>query len=77
MVVAKVEDEEARCPGRNTIVTCAGVCHCWRAVVKEIMRMPEAYVKFTFPISLKHVSLVPLVMNSKSIMGVFGFLPFF
>jgi hypothetical protein len=38
--------------------------------------MPEASVKFTFPISLKQVSLVPLVTNSKSIMGVFGFLPF-
>jgi hypothetical protein len=39
--------------------------------------MPEASVKFTFPISLKQVSLVPLVTNSKSIMGVFGFLSFF
>lgn len=66
MVLARVEDEEARWPGRRAVVACAGVCRCWRATVKEIVRVPEASGKFTFPISLKQVRLVPLVTNSES-----------
>ncbi|XP_066391461.1 tubby-like F-box protein 11 isoform X2 [Miscanthus floridulus] len=53
MVLARVEDEEARWPGRSAVVASAGVCRCWRAVVKELVRVPEASGKFTFPISLK------------------------
>ncbi|XP_066382020.1 tubby-like F-box protein 11 [Miscanthus floridulus] len=53
MVLVRVEDEEARWPGRSAVVASAGVCRCWRAVVKEMVRVPEESGKFTFPISLK------------------------
>ncbi|KAG0546221.1 hypothetical protein BDA96_02G428900 [Sorghum bicolor] len=53
MVLARVEHEEARWPGRSAVVASAGVCRCWRAVVKEMVRVPEVSGKITFPISLK------------------------
>jgi hypothetical protein len=54
-VLARVEDAEARWPGRRDVVACAGVCRSWRGVVKEIVRTPEVSGKLTFPISLKQV----------------------
>lgn len=53
MVLVRVEDQEPRWPGRSAVVACACVCRCWRAAVKEIVRVPEASGKLTFPISLK------------------------
>ncbi|CAL5061149.1 unnamed protein product [Urochloa decumbens] len=52
-VLAKVEATEARWPGRAAVVACAGVCRGWRGAIKEIVRVPEACGKLTFPISLK------------------------
>ncbi|XP_062187846.1 tubby-like F-box protein 11 isoform X2 [Phragmites australis] len=52
-VLARVEEAEARWPGRRDVVACAGVCRSWRGVVKEIVLTPEASGKLTFPISLK------------------------
>ncbi|CAL5084570.1 unnamed protein product [Urochloa decumbens] len=52
-VLAKVEAMEARWPGRAAVVACAGVCRGWRGAIKEIVRVPEACGKLTFPISLK------------------------
>ncbi|CAN6206396.1 unnamed protein product [Urochloa humidicola] len=52
-VLVKVEAAEARWPGRATVVACAGVCRGWRCAVKQIVRVPEACGKLTFPISLK------------------------
>ncbi|RCV14401.1 hypothetical protein SEVIR_2G435000v4 [Setaria viridis] len=53
VVLAKVEAGEARWPGRGAVVACAGVCRGWRGTVKEIVPVPEASGKLTFPISLK------------------------
>ncbi|GJN10769.1 hypothetical protein PR202_ga28891 [Eleusine coracana subsp. coracana] len=52
-VLVRVEEAGARWPGRRDMVASAGVCRSWRAVVKEIVRTPEASGKLTFPISLK------------------------
>ncbi|KAL6896929.1 hypothetical protein ACP4OV_007501 [Aristida adscensionis] len=53
-VLVRVEEaEEGRWPRRREVVACAGVCRSWRAVVKEIVRTPEACGRLTFPISLK------------------------
>ncbi|WVZ66988.1 hypothetical protein U9M48_016135 [Paspalum notatum var. saurae] len=52
-VLARVVDDEARWPGRQAVVACAGVCRAWRRVVKEMVRTPEVCGKLTFPISLK------------------------
>ncbi|TVT97995.1 hypothetical protein EJB05_10668, partial [Eragrostis curvula] len=52
-VLSRVEEAEARWPGRRDVVACAGVCRSWRDVVKEIVRTPEVSGKLTFPISLK------------------------
>jgi hypothetical protein len=71
MVLAKVEDEEARWPGRSAVVASAGVCRCWRAVVKEMVRVPEESGKFTFPISLKQVNLFPLPPRTLNLYYVF------
>ncbi|CAN6226471.1 unnamed protein product [Urochloa humidicola] len=52
-VLAKVEATEPRWPGRAAVVACAGVCRGWRGAVKEIVRVPAACGKLTFPISVK------------------------
>ncbi|KAM0927505.1 hypothetical protein ACQ4PT_002920 [Festuca glaucescens] len=55
-VLARVEEAEPRWPRRRDVVACAGVCRTWRGVVKEIVRVPEASGKLTFPISVKQVA---------------------
>uniref|UniRef100_A0A1J3D8L6 Tubby-like F-box protein 9 n=1 Tax=Noccaea caerulescens TaxID=107243 RepID=A0A1J3D8L6_NOCCA len=40
-------------PSRRSVVACAGVCRCWRLLMKEIVYVPEISSKLTFPISLK------------------------
>jgi hypothetical protein len=70
MVLVRVEDQEPRWPGRSAVVACACVCRCWRAAVKEIVRVPEASGKLTFPISLKQVcfgSLSPTLNPNKKL----------
>jgi hypothetical protein len=67
VVLAKVEAGEARWPGRGTVVACAGVCRGWRGTIKEIVPVPEASGKLTFPISLKQVWLST---NSESLCSV-------
>ncbi|PWZ24905.1 Tubby-like F-box protein 11 [Zea mays] len=59
MVLVRVEDQEPRWLARSAVVACACVCRCWTATIKEIVRVPEASRKLTFPISLKQVVLVP------------------
>jgi hypothetical protein len=54
-VLARIEEAEARWPGRRDVVACAGVCRSWRGVVKEIVRTLEVSGKLSFPISLKQV----------------------
>nr|CAB3455254.1 unnamed protein product [Digitaria exilis] len=52
-VLKKVEVGEARWPGRAAVVASAGVCRGWRRAVKEMVLVPEASGKLTFPISVK------------------------
>jgi hypothetical protein len=73
MVLARVEHEEARWPGRSAVVASAGVCRCWRAVVKEMVRVPEVSGKITFPISLKQVHFgSPSPQRTLNLYYVFG-----
>uniref|UniRef100_A0A0D9Z7D6 Tubby C-terminal domain-containing protein n=1 Tax=Oryza glumipatula TaxID=40148 RepID=A0A0D9Z7D6_9ORYZ len=52
-VLVRIEESEAWWPSRRDVVACAGVCRSWRGITKEIVRVPEASGKLTFPISLK------------------------
>ncbi|KAJ0979718.1 hypothetical protein J5N97_015192 [Dioscorea zingiberensis] len=52
-VLARVEEEDSSWPERKDVVACAGVCKCWRDVVKEIVKTPEVSGKITLPISVK------------------------
>uniref|UniRef100_A0A0D9VU08 Tubby C-terminal domain-containing protein n=1 Tax=Leersia perrieri TaxID=77586 RepID=A0A0D9VU08_9ORYZ len=52
-VLVRIEESEGWWPSRRDVVACAGVCRSWRGITKEIVRVPEASGKLTFPISLK------------------------
>lgn len=54
-VLVRIEDSETLWPFRRDVVACAGVCRAWRGIMKEVVRVPEASGKLTFPISLKQV----------------------
>jgi hypothetical protein len=54
-VLVRVEDDDTLWPSRRDVVACAGVCRAWRGIMKEVVRVPEASCKLTFPISLKQV----------------------
>lgn len=54
-VLVRIEDSEGWWPSRRDVVACAGVCRAWRGIIKEVVRVPEASGKLTFPISLKQV----------------------
>jgi phage-related protein len=49
---------------------CASIYRCWRAALKEIVRVPEASRKLTFPISLKQVHLGGTSAGDRWISGV-------
>lgn len=52
-VLVRIEDSQGCWPSRRDVVACAGVCRAWRGIMKEVVRVPEASAKLTFPISLK------------------------
>jgi len=52
-VLVRVEDDDSLWPSRRDVVACAGVCRAWRGIMKEVVQVPEASGKLTFPISLK------------------------
>ncbi|KAM0869354.1 hypothetical protein ACQ4PT_040728 [Festuca glaucescens] len=52
-VLVRVEVDDTLWPSRRDVVACAGVCRAWRGFMKEVVRVPEASGKLTFPISLK------------------------
>ncbi|CAG7908743.1 unnamed protein product [Brassica rapa] len=52
-VLVRIEASEDTWPSRKNVVACAGVCRNWRALVKEIVKVPQLSSKLTFPISLK------------------------
>lgn len=54
-VMGRIETVETCWPARRDVVSCACVCNNWRAIVKEVMRVPESSGQLTFPISLKQV----------------------
>jgi hypothetical protein len=54
-VLVRVEVDDTLWPSRRDVVACAGVCRAWRGIMKEVVRVPEASGKLTFPISLKQV----------------------
>ncbi|KAI4999002.1 hypothetical protein ZWY2020_057462 [Hordeum vulgare] len=52
-VLVRIENSQGCWPSRRDVVACAGVCRAWRGIMKEVVRVPEASAKLTFPISLK------------------------
>ncbi|XP_048570798.1 tubby-like F-box protein 6 [Triticum urartu] len=52
-VLVRIDDSQGCWPSRRDVVACAGVCRAWRGIMKEVVRVPEASAKLTFPISLK------------------------
>ena len=54
-VLVRIDDSQGCWPSRRDVVACAGVCRAWRGIMKEVVRVPEASAKLTFPISLKQV----------------------
>lgn len=61
-IVRRVEESETSWPARAVVVFCASVCRSWREVTKEIVRTPEQCGRLTFPISLKQVLLMFLLL---------------
>ncbi|KAF5201022.1 Tubby-like f-box protein [Thalictrum thalictroides] len=52
-VLKRIEESESDWPPRKHVIACAGVCRTWREITKELVKIPEASGKLTFPISLK------------------------
>ncbi|KAA8527494.1 hypothetical protein F0562_034791 [Nyssa sinensis] len=52
-VLMRIEASESSWPLRKNVVACAGVCRCWREIMKDVVRTPELSGKLTFPISVK------------------------
>lgn len=62
-VLIRIEASEETWPPRKNVVACAGVCRNWREIVKEIVKSPEISGKLTFPISLKQVWSLWLLLS--------------
>ncbi|KAE9594621.1 hypothetical protein Lal_00037451 [Lupinus albus] len=52
-VLIRIEASEDTWPKRKSVVACAGVCHSWRHITKEIVKIPQFSSRITFPISVK------------------------
>lgn len=61
-IIRRVEESETSWPARAVVVFCASVCRSWREVAKEIVKTPEQCGRLTFPISLKQVLLMFLLL---------------
>lgn len=61
-VIKRLEESESSWPARKHVVACAAVCRSWRSMCKEIVRTPESCGKITFPVSLKQVCDMLLLM---------------
>uniref|UniRef100_M8CL48 Tubby C-terminal domain-containing protein n=2 Tax=Aegilops tauschii TaxID=37682 RepID=M8CL48_AEGTA len=62
-VLVRIEDSQGCWPSRRDVVACAGVCRAWRGIMKEVVRVPEASAKLTFPISLKQPGPKDVTLN--------------
>ena len=56
-IIQRVEDSASVWPSRKDVVSCAAVSKAWREVTIDLVKPPELSGKFTFPISVKQVSL--------------------
>ena len=63
-VIERLEASEATWPNRKNVVSCAAVCRTWREMCKEIVKNPEFSGKITFPVSLKQVMMLSLILVS-------------
>ena len=63
-VIERLEASEATWPNRKNVVSCAAVCQTWREMCKEIVKNPEFSGKITFPVSLKQVMMLSLILVS-------------
>ena len=61
-VLIRIESSENAWPPRKSVVACAGVCRSWRRITKEIVKTPEVSGTLTFPISVKQVWDLKLVL---------------
>lgn len=71
-VLMRIEASESSWPPRKNVVSCAGVCRSWREIMKEIVKTPEVSGKLTFPISLKQVRELALILFLSMTFGPFG-----
>lgn len=61
-ILRRVEESEASWPDRAVVVFCASVCRSWRHIINEIVKTPEQCGRLTFPISLKQVLIVVMII---------------
>lgn len=61
-IIQRVEASETSWPARRDVVACALVCRSWRKIAKEIVKTPEQCGSLTFPISLKQVNFLLLLL---------------
>lgn len=66
-IVSRVEASETMWPNRRAVVVCAAVCKSWREAVQEVVRTPEECGLLTFPMSLKQVIEVFLILSFVSL----------
>lgn len=66
-IIRRVEESETSWPDRAVVVFCASVCKSWRSITKEIVKTPEQCGSITFPISLKQVVKLSLLLWPKSL----------
>ena len=65
-VIKRLEASESTWPARKHVVACAAVCRSWRDMCKEIVRCPELSGKLTFPVSLKQVEILSMLVDAIS-----------
>ncbi|KAK3009773.1 hypothetical protein RJ639_014291 [Escallonia herrerae] len=63
-IIRRLEASETSWPARRDMVSCAAVCRTWRETTKELVKTPEECGLLTFPVSLKQVTLYPIVSCS-------------
>lgn len=62
-VIRRLETSESTWPSRKHVVSCAAVCKAWREMCREIVTSPEFCGKLTFPVSLKQVKFLRLLIK--------------